>query len=71
LKARLEKRRTDDEDSIEVRLKEIDEEVADLPNNDYVVFNVDGLLDDTVARFSDIIAAEQANTSRPAARLRR
>lgn len=69
LKARLERRKTDDEGAIATRLEEIDEEVADLPNNDYVVFNVDGRLDETVQRFAEIIAAEQANEARPPARL--
>jgi guanylate kinase len=69
LKSRLTKRETDDEESIATRLEEIDEEVADLPNNDYVVFNVDGKLRETVERFAEIIAAEQDNANRPAARL--
>jgi guanylate kinase len=69
LKSRLTNRDTEDGEAIATRLEEIDEEVADLPNNDYVVFNVDGRLDATVARFAEIIAAEQANPDRPPARL--
>ncbi len=69
LKSRLTNRDTEDGEAIATRLEEIDEEVADLPNNDYVVFNVDGRLDATVARFAEIIAAEQANEHRPPARL--
>jgi guanylate kinase len=69
LRSRLTNRDTDDDDAIATRLKEIDEEVADLPNNDYVVFNIDGQLSATVARFAEIIAKERANPAREPAGL--
>ena len=71
LRSRLVSRETDDPEAIAKRLKEIDEEVADLPNNDYVVFNISGQLAGTVARFAEIIASERANIHRPPARLLR
>jgi guanylate kinase len=66
---RLKKRRTETNDKIAVRLKELEEELADLPNNDYVVVNREGRLEDTVAELITIIEAERANPHRPVPRL--
>jgi guanylate kinase len=69
VRSRLLERESEDPDSLEKRLAEVDAELADLPNNDYVVFNGDGTLEKTVADFEAIIERESINPDRPAARL--
>ena len=69
LKARLEQRDSETADSLRVRLEEVDAELEDLPNNDYVVFNAEGALDETIRAVEAIIAMESADSARPAPRL--
>jgi guanylate kinase len=52
------------------RLREVDEELADIPNNDYVVVNHHDGLDSAVADILAIIEAERRNLARPVPRLR-
>lgn len=52
------------------RLKEVDAELADLPNNDYVVVNREGELEAAVAETLAILEAERARPGRAAPRLR-
>ncbi|MBI2765074.1 MAG: guanylate kinase [Chloroflexi bacterium] len=52
------------------RLREVDEELADVPNNDHVVVNKGDGLDEAVDELQRIIAKARANSSRPAPRLR-
>lgn len=70
VRARLAARGSDDEAAVARRLAEFDAEIADAPNNDYVVANHDGRADDAVAEMLGIIARERTNASRPAPRLR-
>jgi guanylate kinase len=50
---------------LSTRLNEVDEEIADLPNNDYVVVNGEDGLEDAVAEILEIIERERMNPSRP------
>lgn len=59
-----------DEATLARRLREVDEELADIPNNDYVVVNHHNGLDSAVAEILAIIDAERKNPRRPAPRLR-
>ncbi|MBN9492801.1 guanylate kinase [bacterium] len=70
LRRRLIERDTETDDSLESRLAEIDEEIADMPNNDYVVYNHQDHMDDAVAEMLTIIERERVNPNRPAPRLR-
>lgn len=70
LRARLIGRQSETVDSIERRLAEIDEEIDDIPNNDYLVYNHHGRLDDAVAEIEAIVERERSNPSRPRPRLR-
>ncbi|MCS7295578.1 MAG: guanylate kinase [Chloroflexota bacterium] len=70
LRRRLEGRNSEDPASLAKRLAEFDEEVADAPNNDYVVVNREGALDETVDELAAIIERERANPARPAPRIR-
>jgi guanylate kinase len=69
LRSRLHGRKTEDAESIERRIQEFDEEMADAPNNDYVVVNREGALAEAVAELERIIEKERANPERPPARL--
>lgn len=71
LRARLLKRGSETVDSLERRLKEIDEEIDDIPNNDYVVINQHNGLEAAVAEIESIVERERANPARPAPRLKR
>jgi guanylate kinase len=55
-------------DVLSTRLNEVDEEIADLPNNDYVVVNGEDGLEDAVAEILEIIERERTNPSRPSPR---
>ena len=57
-------------ETLEKRLREVDEELADIPENDYVVVNQEGELDQAVSRILGIIDQERANSERPVPRLR-
>lgn len=70
LRSRLIERGSEDAESLARRLGELEEELADARNNDYVVINRDGKLDETVAEIVRIIEIERANPHRPAAQLR-
>ncbi len=65
LRARLEGRGSETVDSLDRRLAEIDEEIADMPNNDYVVYNNHGGLDAAVAEVERIMTTERTNPKRP------
>lgn len=70
LRRRLEGRNSEDAESLRRRLAEFDEEVADAPNNDYVVVNREDALDETVDALAAIIEQERENPKRPAPRIR-
>jgi guanylate kinase len=70
LRQRLESRGSEDDASLRRRLAELDEELRDLHDNDYVVTNHEGRLDQTVAEIEAIIDKERHNPSRPAPRLK-
>ncbi|MES4792016.1 MAG: guanylate kinase [Chloroflexota bacterium] len=69
LRARLIARGTEDPEQLTARLAELEEELADLPNNDYVVINRDGRLEEAVDEIAEIIQREKRNPHRPRARL--
>lgn len=69
LRKRLIERASETVDSLELRLAEIDEELADVPNNDYVIHNRDGALDEAVEEVIRIIERERENAERPTPRL--
>lgn len=64
LKDRLRGRETDGEAELEKRFKEIEEELADAPNNDHVVVNHDGRHEETVQQLIEIIERERSNPRR-------
>ncbi|HKS91275.1 MAG TPA: hypothetical protein VJQ83_05050 [Tepidiformaceae bacterium] len=70
LRRRLIERESETDDSLEARLAEIDEEIADIPNNDYVVYNHQDRLDDAVRDMIEIIERERTNPERSVPRLR-
>lgn len=70
LRRRLEARNSEDETARARRLAEFDAEVADMPNNDYVLVNREGALEETVDQLVAIIERERLNPSRPAPRIR-
>ena len=55
---------------LQTRLDEVDDELADADNNDYVVVNQHNGLDSAVAELLAIVAYERANQARPTPRLR-
>jgi guanylate kinase len=59
-----------DPDELERRLRELEEELADLPNNDYVVVNHHNGLDSAVNDILAIIRHEKSNPTRPAPALK-
>ncbi|MGH2634399.1 MAG: guanylate kinase [Tepidiformaceae bacterium] len=70
LRERLIHRGSETASSLERRLAEIDEEIDDMPNNDYVVYNHKDALDQAVEDLEAIIEQERENPARPAPRLR-
>jgi len=70
LRERLIQRGSETPSSLERRLAEIDEEIEDMPNNDYVVYNHRDALEEAVERLQAIIEQERANPARPAPKLR-
>ena len=70
LRARLTARQSEDAESLARRLAEVDEELADAPNNDYVVENREGGLDDAVDELVRIVERERVNPNRERARVR-
>jgi guanylate kinase len=69
LRARLIGRGSEDEASLGRRLAELEEELADIENNDHVVINHHGRLDDAVTEIEAIIVSERANGLRPPVRI--
>jgi len=70
LRTRLASRGSEDPVSLARRIGELEEELADIENNDYVVYNRYGQLEETVAEIEKIIRREKRNRQRPAVRLR-
>lgn len=70
LRNRLLSRGSEDEGSLAIRLAEFEAELADMNNNDYVVVNRHGRLEDAIDELVAIIEKERANELRPASRLR-
>lgn len=70
LRARLEQRGSEDNASLRRRLAELQEELRDRDQNDYVVTNHFGRLDEAVAELEAIIAKERVNPARPRPLLR-
>ena len=68
LRRRLIERESETKDSLKSRLAEIDEEIADVPNNDYVIYNHQGRLEDAVNEMLEIIERERTNPNRPTPR---
>lgn len=69
LRERLAERGSETEAEVEKRIAEFDAEMADAPNNDYIVKNHKGAADTAVAELAAIIERERANPARPAPRL--
>ena len=69
LRARLIGRGSEDSVSIERRIAELEAELDDSENNDYIVYNRHGELAEAVREIEEIIERERRNPSRPAARL--
>ena len=70
LRQRLSGRESETVESLDRRLAEIDEEIADMENNDYVVYNHHGALEAAVDELEAIIERERANSRRPVPHLR-
>ena len=70
LRQRLSGRESETVESLDRRLAEIDEEIADMENNDYVVYNHHGALEAAVDELEAIIERERANSQRPVPHLR-
>ena len=70
LRARLRERGSEDPESFERRLAELEAELGDVDNNDYLVVNRQGQLEETVAELEQIIRNERDNPERPYPRLR-
>lgn len=67
LRLRLEDRGSEDRKSLAVRVAELEAELDDIPNNDYVVYNRHGKLEETVAEIQRIIDSERTNSARAGA----
>lgn len=70
LRSRLSSRGSEDAGSLARRIAELEEELADIENNDYVVYNRHGELEQAVTEIARIIAAEKEKPGRRAVRLR-
>jgi guanylate kinase len=70
LKARLVSRQTEEPGELQRRFAELQDELDDMPNNDYIVHNRHGQLADAVVELVSIIERERENTARPVPRLR-
>ena len=69
LRTRLIERGSEDGESLTRRLQELEEELADINNNDYVVVNRHGRVSETADEIIGIIAKERENAARPVPRL--
>lgn len=70
LRQRLVSRGSEDDGSLAIRIAELEDELADIDNNDYVVVNRHGKLDEAIDEICAIIEKERQNPARPPARLR-
>lgn len=70
LRQRLIDRRSETASSLARRLAEIDEEIDDMPNNDYVVYNHKDALEEAVDDLQAIIERERENPHRGVPTLR-
>ena len=70
LRERLTQRETESNESLARRLAEVDAELEDAPNNDYVVVNPEGRLDAAVDELVRIIERERVNPERERAGVR-
>jgi guanylate kinase len=70
LRERLLSRGSEDEGSLAIRLAEFEAELADMDNNDFVVINRHGRLDDAIDELVAIIDRGRTHDDRPAPRLR-
>jgi guanylate kinase len=61
LRQRLTRRKTEDGDSLERRLAELEAELADIPLNDYLVLNRHGAIEEAAAEIDLIIERERSN----------
>ena len=64
LHARLTARKSESEESLARRIAEVDAELADAPNNDYIVVNREGALDEAVEELVRVIERERGNPDR-------
>jgi guanylate kinase len=69
LRARLVERGSEDAAALAIRIAELEDELSDIDNNDYVVVNRHGRLDDAIDEIVDIIERERHNPDRPPVRL--
>ncbi len=70
LRKRLENRDTEDGESLERRWSVLEEELADIPNNDYVLVNRRDQVEETVDELIRIVDRERKNPARQPLRLR-
>lgn len=70
LRARLIRRGSESAESLGKRMAELEVELEDMPNNDYVVINRHGAVEAAVAEIEEIMARERANPARPRPRLK-
>lgn len=69
LRSRLIGRGSESGVAVARRVAELEAELADIGNNDYVVYNRHGKIDDAVREIEEIIAQERKDPARPPARL--
>jgi guanylate kinase len=70
IRARLIGRNSESEESLARRMEELEAELADIPNNDYLVINRHEALDAAVDEIEAIVAREREDPRRPVPRLR-
>ena len=69
LRAQLVGRGSEDAESLARRIAALEDELDDIENNDYVVINRHGRLEEAVNEIAEIIRREKENPNRPPARL--
>jgi guanylate kinase len=69
LKRQLTERQTEDDADLARRFAELEAELEDIPNNDYVVQNRHGNVDEAVTEIIGIIERERRNPGRPVPRI--
>lgn len=70
LKRQLMERQTEDDSDLARRFAELEAELDDIPNNDYLVQNRHGDVEEAVSEIVALIERERRNPERPAPRLR-